>query len=138
MSIALTMGTFDPWHTGHDRLVERMDQMFDVVHVAVNSDRFIREYKGREPYQSERERADRAAESPHVHHVHIRRESWDCRPLVLQVAPDFIVVGHDWAPPADYSAQTQLTGDFLALHNIGLLFLARTPGISSEMIRRDY
>lgn len=134
MTRILTIGTFDPWHHGHTRLITRM-AAYGIVCVAVNADQFIREYKNREPFHDEHTRALAAQRIPPVAHVYVHRSGWDARPTVLLAEADIVAVGSDWAPPNNYAAQTQLDGQWLSDHGIALLFLPRTPGVSSEELR---
>lgn len=132
----LTLGTFDPPHPGHVGLFaqcRRIAQGGDVV-VAVNSDQFILNYRGKAPLMSEKDRAGVIAGFRDVDEVVINRELLGQALLIEDVNPDCIVIGQDWALK-DYLAQIRVTQRWLDDHNIQLCYVPRTGGWSSTEIK---
>lgn len=133
----LTIGTFDLLHPGHVALLERCVELGGArahVSVGVNTDDFIKSYKGRYPVMSLVERLEMLRSVRWVDEVLINKGNEDCKPLIEEVMPDLLVVGSDWVG-RDYLAQTALTREFLEARNIGLVFLPYTEGISTTAIR---
>ena len=54
--ILYTGGTFDLFHAGHVNFLSRCKLIADIVVVSLNSDKFIRDYKGFNPFHSFEER----------------------------------------------------------------------------------
>jgi cytidyltransferase-like protein len=134
----LTIGTFDLLHPGHLALFERMCEFGgwdSQVMVGVNTDDFILRYKGRYPVMNLVERLEMLRSCRWVDEVLINKWNEDCRPLIAEVAPDFLVVGSDWVD-RDYLKQTKISREFLEKHNVGLLFLPYTASISTSELRR--
>lgn len=129
----LTIGTFDLIHDGHRRLFARAS-LFGDVYVGVNSDRFVREYKGRPPECSENLRLFAVEHDPFVSRV--RLNDGPGIDLIRAVEPNLLVVGSDWLG-RDYPAQLGTTADELAALRVGVLFLPRTPGISTTQLREQ-
>lgn len=133
----LTIGTFDLLHPGHISLFERMVELggFNAhVSVGVNTDDFVRAYKGKYPVMSLVERLEMLRAVRWVDDVLINKGNADCRPLIDEVKPDVLVVGSDWVEK-DYLAQTKLSREFLESRGISLLFLPYTAGISSTALK---
>ena len=59
----------------------------------------------------------------------------DSKPSIEQVMPDYVVVGDDWARK-DYYAQMQFTREWLDQHDIQLVYVPYTPGISTTDIKK--
>lgn len=137
MSTVLTMGTFDTLHPGHVHLFEvcaRMAGPDGKVVATVNTDRFVSEYKGRPPAQSETDRRRMVTALRSVSDVYLL-DQHDAKPMIEMVKPDFLVIGVDWAPPKDYHAQLQVTPDWLDERGIALLFLDRLGAHSSTNLK---
>lgn len=129
--VILTKGSFDPPHRGHKRLFDRLAVFGEVV-VGVNSDRFYQQYRGEAPMVGEAERMRRISEYGY------RTELNDGpgRDLIEKIRPDYVAVGSDWLPGRkDFLTQIDMTADDLEALEIGLIFLPRTPGISSTQLR---
>ena len=104
------------------------------VHVAVNPDWFIEQFKGRAPAQSIDERLAILHACKYIDALH-ETPGQDARPLIDEVHPDFLVIGSDWAPPRDYYAQLQITQEWLADRSISLLYLDRLGSHSSTNLK---
>lgn len=126
----LTIGTFDLLHCGHIRLFRRAAQ-FGELHVGVNSDRFVKEYK-RAPKDPLDVRLRRVAAIRSVHAVH--ENDGPGIDLIRELMPDLIAIGSDWLE-RDYLQQIGTTADELVALDASVLFLPRTPGVSTTQLR---
>lgn len=133
----LTIGTFDLLHPGHIALLERCVELGGdraQVYVGVNTDDFIKRYKGSYPIMSLVERLEMLRSVRWVDEVLINKGNEDCRVLIDEVKPDLLVVGSDWVGK-DYLKQTGLTREYLERRNVALVFLPYTAGISTTTIK---
>lgn len=128
-----TGGTFDLFHAGHVRFLERCRD-FGKVTVALNTDEFVEAYKGKKPVMSYDERLDVLLACRYVAHVIPNFNGTDSRTAIELANPDLIVVGSDWAR-RDYYAQMSFTQDWLDERKIGLCYIPYTQGISSTEIK---
>ena len=128
-----TGGTFDLFHAGHVRFLERCRQ-FGNVTVALNTDEFIEAYKGKPPVMSYEERAEVLLACRFVHDVVPNFDGADSRTAIDWVEPDLIVIGSDWAV-RDYHAQMGFDQAWLDERGIGLCYLPYTKGVSSTDIK---
>lgn len=126
----LTIGTFDLFHHGHARLIDRAAHLGTVT-VGVNSDQFTRAYKGA-TVEDQDQRLDRVARHPGVADVTLN--DGPGIDLIRRLMPDLLVVGSDWLGRY-YPAQIGTTADELASLGVAVLFLPRTPGISTTELR---
>lgn len=96
--IVFTNGCYDLLHPGHIRLLEKARELGDILVLALNSDRSVRENKGPgRPIISEDERAEVAAALEAVDYVVLFDEPTP-REIVSRVLPDVLVKGGDWGP----------------------------------------
>ena len=133
----LTIGTFDLLHPGHVALLERCVELGGErahVSVGVNTDDFIKRYKGAYPVMSLVERLEMLRAIRWVDDVLINKGNEDCKVLIDEVKPDLLVVGSDWLGK-DYLKQTGLTREYLERRNIALVFLPYTVGISTTQLK---
>lgn len=128
-----TGGTFDLFHAGHVKFLERCRQ-FGKVTVALNTDEFIEAYKGKPPVMSYQERAEVLLACRFVHDVVPNFDGADSRTAIEWVEPDLIVIGSDWAV-RDYHAQMGFDQAWLDERGIGLCYLPYTKGVSSTDIK---
>lgn len=128
-----TGGTFDLFHAGHVRFLERCRQ-FGKVTVALNTDEFVEAYKGKPPVMSYQERAEVLLACRFVHDVVPNFDGADSRTAIDWVQPDLIIVGSDWAV-RDYHAQMGFDQAWLDERGIGLCYLPYTKGVSSTDIK---
>lgn len=126
----LTVGTFDCFHLGHERLLARAAQ-YGPLTVGVNSDLFMAAYKG-PCAQNENARAARVADEQGVEEVVFN--DGPGIDLIREIHPDLLVIGSDWLG-RDYPAQLGTTADELTDLGVAVLFLPRTPGYSSTALR---
>jgi D-glycero-beta-D-manno-heptose 1-phosphate adenylyltransferase len=94
--IVFTNGCFDLLHPGHVRLLEAARNLGDVLVLAINTDRSVRENKGSgRPVIPEAERAEVAASLAAVDYVVLFDEPTP-REIISRVLPDILVKGSDW------------------------------------------
>jgi rfaE bifunctional protein nucleotidyltransferase chain/domain len=94
--IVFTNGCFDILHPGHTRYLRAARELGDFLVVAVNSDRSVREIKGKgRPVIPEKDRAEVLASLGFVDGIVIFDEE---NPLnvIRRLMPDVLVKGGDW------------------------------------------
>lgn len=97
--IVLTQGTWDMFHTGHVRYLERAKQAGDVLIVAVDSDRMTRERKGpKRPFDSEEERLTIIRALRSVDFVTYKDNNADMLDTLRVVRPDVFVISMSTGP----------------------------------------
>ncbi len=97
-TIALANGGFDLLHVGHIRYLEAAKDCADILIVAVNSDRALRELKGsHRGYIDERGRLRMISALACVDHV-ILIDELRMDNLILRIRPDFHCKGSDYEP----------------------------------------
>jgi glycerol-3-phosphate cytidylyltransferase len=129
-----TGGTFDLIHSGHVNFLRVCAEIGDVT-VALNTDEFIKEYKGKPPVMSYEERFGVLSEFRSVRHIVPNELGADSRKAIVRVQPDIIAIGSDWARK-DYYKQMGFTQDWLDERGIMLLYIPYTPGISTTELKR--
>jgi glycerol-3-phosphate cytidylyltransferase len=129
-----TGGTFDLFHRGHAEFLKRCARFGEVV-VSLNTDEFIQSYKGKPPIISYEDRKAVLDACAWVNVVIPNIGGADSKPSILEVNPDIIAIGSDWAKK-DYYKQMQFTQDWLDENDIMLLYIPYTEGISSTEIKR--
>ena len=94
--LVFTNGVFDLLHVGHVRYLESAKSLGDVLVVAINSDRTVRELKGNDrPLNNESERAEVLSALRAVDYVTIF-DDISPRKLITQLLPDILVKGGDY------------------------------------------
>ncbi len=94
--VVFTNGCFDILHIGHTRYLESARSLGDLLVVAINSDRRVRELKGvGRPIVSEDERAELLAALSCVDYVTIFDEL-SPRTLITATLPDVLAKGGDY------------------------------------------
>lgn len=94
--VVFTNGVFDLLHVGHVRYLQEARSLGDVLIVGINSDRTVRELKGKErPVTNESERAEILAALRNVDYVTVF-DDISPRSLIAQLLPDVLVKGGDW------------------------------------------
>lgn len=119
----LTFGTFDVFHIGHLRVLERAAALGDRLVVGVSSDALNFSKKDRNPVFSQAERMAIIAALKPVDEVFLE-ESLDLKRHYLETHDaDVLVMGDDWA------------GRFDEFEDIcEVVYLPRTPAISTTAI----
>ena len=137
-SVVYTGGTFDLFHNGHTRFLKSCFKLAGdngKVVVALNTDEFISAYKGKAPIMSYEERETILLACKYVDSVVPNIAGADSKPTILQVEPDFIVIGDDWARK-DYYAQMQFTQEWLDREEIQLVYVPYTEGVSTTELKK--
>jgi len=96
--VVVTNGCFDLLHPGHTRYLAEARALGDVLVVAINSDRAVRELKGTDrPVVPEQERAEVLAALRAVDYVTIF-DDLTPREIIARMLPNVLVKGADWGP----------------------------------------
>ena len=133
MPTIYTGGTFDLFHSGHVNLLRRCAELGDVV-VSLNTDDFIKGYKGESPVLSYQEREAVLNACMYVNQVVPNVGGSDSKIAIELVQPDYIVIGSDWVRK-DYYSQMGFDQDWLDARGIGLVYIPYTKGVSSTNIK---
>ena len=119
----ITFGTFDVFHVGHLRVIERAAALGDRLVVGVSADALNVRKKGREPVFSQDERLAIVAALKGVDEVFLEESLELKRDYLLQHGADVLVMGDDWR------------GRFDEFQDIcEVVYLARTPAISTTAL----
>lgn len=138
MTVVYTGGTFDLFHSGHVNLLKRCREIAGTdgyVVVSINQSDFIEKFKGKAPVCSDQERAAVVRACRYVDEVVFNIGGEDSKIAIDLVAPNYIVVGSDWAK-RDYHAQMQFTQEWLDERGIGLVYVPYSKEISSTEIKK--
>lgn len=127
MKRVITYGTFDLLHYGHINLLRRARALGDYLVVALSSDEFNwREKHKRCCFSYEQRKA--LLEAVRYVDLVIPETSWgQKRADVHMYHIDTFVMGDDWAGQFD----------FLKEEGAGVVYLSRTPEISTTQIKRE-
>ena len=122
-SRVITFGTFDVFHVGHLRLLERARSLGDQLIVGVSTDEFTFRKKNRLPVFTEAERMEILLGLRCVDSV-FREESLEQkREYLLEHRADILTMGDDWAGKFD---------EFSDICKV--IYLHRTPAISTTAV----
>lgn len=127
MNRVITYGTFDLLHYGHINLLKRAKALGDYLVVALSTDEFNFREKQKKSYFSYGQRKELLESIRYVDLV-IPEQTWEQkRSDVLEYYINTFVMGDDW------------TGkfDFLRVEGVDVVYLPRTPEISSTQIKND-
>ena len=127
MRRVITYGTFDLLHYGHINLLRRAKALGDYLIVALSTDEFNWNMKQKKCYFSYAKRKEMVEAIRYVDLV-IPEENWEQkRTDVHRYGVDVFVIGDDW------------TGkfDFLKEEGCEVIYLPRTPQISTTQIKQD-
>lgn len=119
----ITFGTFDVFHVGHLRVIERAASLGDRLVVGVSADALNLRKKGREPVFSQSERLEIVAALKPVDEVFVEESLELKRDYITTYAADVLVMGDDWAGRFDEF------GDICEV-----VYLPRTPAISTTAL----
>ena len=119
----ITFGTFDVFHVGHLRMIERAAAHGDRLVVGVSADELNLRKKDREPVFSQEERLEIVAALKPVSEVFLEESLELKRHYVQQYAADVLVMGDDWK------------GRFDELRDLcEVVYLSRTPAVSTTAL----
>ena len=127
MKRVITYGTFDLLHYGHINLLRRARALGDYLIVALSTDEFNSREKHKRCYFSYDERRLLLEAIRYVDLV-IPEESWDQKRTDIHLYHvDTFVMGDDWEGKFD----------FLKEEGAEVVYLNRTPEISTTQIKND-
>ncbi|EIA89733.1 MULTISPECIES: adenylyltransferase/cytidyltransferase family protein [Campylobacter] len=126
MKNVITFGTFDLFHYGHLRILERAASLGDKLIVGVSSDSLNFAKKHRYPIYSEQERLNIISSLKCVSCVFLEEALELKRDYLLKYQANILVMGDDWK------------GKFDCFNDIcDIIYFERTPSISTtEIIER--
>jgi glycerol-3-phosphate cytidylyltransferase len=119
----ITFGTFDVFHVGHVRVLNRSAALGDRLVVGVSSDNLNFEKKGRNPVFTQDERLEIVANVKAVDAVFIEESLEQKREYVLEHQADILVMGDDWQGKFDFLSDI-----------CHVVYLPRTPSVSTTAI----
>lgn len=127
MKRVITYGTFDLLHYGHINLLKRAKALGDYLIVVISSDEFNWNEKQKKCYFTYEQRKALVEAVRYVDLV-IPEESWEQKKSdVHEYHIDTFVMGDDWKGQFD----------FLKDEGIEVVYLPRTPEISTTQIKKD-
>ena len=126
MKKVITYGTFDLLHYGHINLLQRAKALGDYLIVALSTDEFNSDMKGKVTYFSYEERK-RLLEAIRYVDLVIPEENWEQKVNdVQEFRVDTFVMGNDWEGKFDFLKEY-----------CEVVYLDRTPEISTTKIKKD-
>lgn len=121
--VGITYGTFDLFHIGHLRIIERARDLCDSLVVGVSTDEF-NALKGKRTAVPYEDRASIVRALRCVDKV-IPEESWEQKTRDIQTfGVGLLVMGDDWEGKFDHLREF-----------CDVVYLSRTPGISTTELR---
>ena len=127
MKRVLTYGTFDLLHYGHINFLKSAKELGDYLVVAVSTDEFNLYQKGKNSYFNY-EKRKMLVESIRYVDLVIPENNWEQkRNDIKEYHIDVFVMGDDWKGKFDY----------LKEEGIEVVYLPRTPEISTTKIKRE-
>lgn len=127
MKRVITYGTFDLLHYGHINLLKRAKNLGDYLIVALSTDEFNWTKKKEKCYFTYEQRKMLVEAIRYVDLV-IPETNWDQKGRDIQkYRIDTFVMGNDW----------QGKFDFLKEEGVKVVYLPRTPEISTTQIKND-
>lgn len=119
----ITFGTFDVFHVGHIRVLQRAAALGDRLVVGVSADALNLAKKGRAPVYAQDERMEIVASLRVVDEVFVEESLEQKRDYIIEHGADVLVMGDDWAGKFDW------VGDVCEV-----VYLPRTPSVSTTGI----
>lgn len=127
MKRVITYGTFDLLHYGHINILRRARELGDYLVVAISTDEFNWNEKGKKCYFTYEQRKAMVESIRYVDRV-IPETNWSQkRTDVHDYDIDVFVMGDDWEGKFD----------FLKEEGVEVVYLPRTPEISTTQIKND-
>lgn len=119
----ITFETFDVFHIGHLRILERASKFGDYLIVGVSTDQMNYDKKQRFPVYSQDERCEIICSLRCVDDVFLEESLAQKRQYLLSYRADVLVMGDDWAGRFD---------EFKDICRVE--YLPRTPSISTTVV----
>ena len=119
----LTFGTFDVFHVGHLRILERARALGDRLIVGISTDELNLSKKGRPPVFTQGERMDIVAALRCVDEVFLEESLELKRDYLVRYRASILAMGDDWAGKFDQF------GDICRV-----VYFDRTPAVSTTAV----
>ena len=116
----ITFGTFDVFHVGHIRVLQRAAALGDRLVVGVSADALNVAKKGRAPVYTQDERMEIVASLRVVDEVFVEESLEKKRDYILEHHADVLVMGDDWEGKFDWVSDV-----------CEVVYLPRTPSVST-------
>lgn len=124
--IIITFGTYDLFHIGHLRILERASKLGDRLVVGVSSDELSNFKKGSYPTYNQQDRMQIVAAIRCVDEVFLEESLEEKGDYINRFNADTLVMGDDWLGKFDhYSNITKV------------VYLKRTRGISTSYFKQQ-
>ncbi|MCR8922114.1 adenylyltransferase/cytidyltransferase family protein [Dasania sp. GY-MA-18] len=123
MKRVITFGTYDVFHLGHLRLLQRAAEYGDSLVVGVSSDALNFKKKGRNPVYGQHDRMDIVAALKVVDSVFLEEDLELKMEYIKAQKADVLVMGDDWAGKFDFCKSI-----------CEVVYLKRTPSISTTAL----
>lgn len=124
MKTVITYGTFDLFHSGHKRLLERAKKLGDRLIVGVTSDFYDQQRGKLNVYQSCAKRIENVKQTGLADQIIVEEEEGQKISDIQQYNVDIFAIGSDWLGKFDYLKEY-----------CDVIYLPRTQGISSTELR---
>ena len=122
MDIVWVNGCFDLLHFGHREMLKYASGLGDALHVGIDSDVRIKEYKGNSrPIQNQETRLNVLKSLKYVDKVSIFDTSYQLQEYIRQASPKYMVIGEE------YKNKTIIGREFCE----NIIFYPRIDGFST-------
>jgi glycerol-3-phosphate cytidylyltransferase len=125
------IGVFDLFHKGHVEFLKKAKALGEKLIIAINGDDMVASYK-RKPFYSEEDRLEIIKACKYVDEAFIIK-GYDNTQYIEQFEIDAIVHGNDWERTS-YLKQICVTEEYLKTHEVELVLVPYTPGISTSQL----
>ena len=119
----ITFGTFDVFHVGHVRILNRARELGDRLVVGVSSDALNISKKGRPPVFDENERIEIVSNLKAVDEVFVEESLELKRDYIEKFAADVLAMGDDWSGRFDFVSDL-----------CEVVYFPRTPSVSTTAL----
>ena len=126
MKKVITYGTFDLYHEGHRRLLERAKALGDYLIVGVTSDKYDRERGKLNVRDSLGARVEAVRDSGYADEIITEEYLGQKISDIVRLGVDIFVIGNDWTGKFDYLSKY-----------CEVVYLERTKGVSSTSLRNE-
>lgn len=123
MQTIITFGTFDVFHLGHLRILQRAKELGDQLIVGISTDALNFSKKGQYPVYSQEERMEIVASIRYVDEVFYEESLKQKGDYLKKYQADILVMGDDWQGKFDHFRDI-----------CEVIYLPRTPSISTTEV----
>jgi cytidyltransferase-like protein len=128
------IGVFDLFHRGHLEFLKKSKALGERLIVALNSDEVVSTYK-RRPIFNENDRLELIKYCKLVDETFIIN-TFDNKQVIVDYQINAIIHGDDWDLES-YKKQIRVDDEFLNKHNVDLVLVDYSKGISTSQIIND-